>query len=396
MGAPTLVSIAQRAAVKHVDDIQGFADTPLHLIRPILAKVRSPEQLQKMEADSPHIIGPDTVRLWKDFISRDIANGDRNELEPKNPGSWWKVYRKLKRQDEEKQAIAKQILRESLGEHEAARQSKQTTFLPVVLPPQRGERVRLDHGVKIKKIGQNAMAALLKNDRGRSVPTTAPTPVRGGVTQAPTQMVNQYLRSKDMVPLPVPNENTPVRKVRVPYNPFTRAKKVKPTLDLQALALALRAEESKRVNSQRRLPTGTAAAKQPPEPAVKTLQRSAQAAKMSKSAETSRTGTTRTSTVNASLPSKQARATAVDRSSPTDKAVSKITGSSSKAVMTSAAPITTERKEPLQVYSPSKQEARSATLPESSLQSAAPPNPTTRVVKRKAPNIFMPTKKVKR
>jgi len=53
-----------------------------------------------IEQSSPQIAGED-AEIWRGYIKRDIQNWEKKILEPSNPKSWWKVYRKLKKEDEE-------------------------------------------------------------------------------------------------------------------------------------------------------------------------------------------------------------------------------------------------------------------------------------------------------
>ncbi|KAI6812116.1 hypothetical protein KC332_g11808 [Hortaea werneckii] len=99
MPAPTLTSIAQRACVRALPNITDVSDIPYELLRPVLKKIINPAHLREIEQNSPHI-GDADAELWRAFIARDIPNWREKMLEPKNPRSWGKVYRKLIREEE--------------------------------------------------------------------------------------------------------------------------------------------------------------------------------------------------------------------------------------------------------------------------------------------------------
>ncbi|KAI7610612.1 hypothetical protein KC343_g8732, partial [Hortaea werneckii] len=99
MPAPTLTSIAQRTCVRALPNITDVADIPYELLRPVLKKIINPSHLREIEQNSPQI-GDADAELWRAFIARDIPNWQQKIIEPKNPRSWWKVYRKLVREEE--------------------------------------------------------------------------------------------------------------------------------------------------------------------------------------------------------------------------------------------------------------------------------------------------------
>ncbi|GAB1740343.1 hypothetical protein NU219Hw_g5451t1 [Hortaea werneckii] len=99
MPAPTLTSIAQRACVRALPNITDVSDIPYDLLRPVLKKIINPSHLREIEQNSPHI-GDADAELWRAFIARDIPNWQGKIIEPKNPRSWWKVHRKLLREEE--------------------------------------------------------------------------------------------------------------------------------------------------------------------------------------------------------------------------------------------------------------------------------------------------------
>ncbi|KAL8683503.1 MAG: hypothetical protein Q9186_000543 [Xanthomendoza sp. 1 TL-2023] len=104
MPAKSLGDLARRALVKNITNLTDIGDIPYDMIRPVLLKLENPNQLQKLEEASPQLYGVD-AELWINFIKRDIPNAEEKMLYPKNPKSWWKVYRKM-RQEHQKEVDA--------------------------------------------------------------------------------------------------------------------------------------------------------------------------------------------------------------------------------------------------------------------------------------------------
>lgn len=87
---------------------------PYDIVKPILARIKIPEQLRQIELASPQIVG-ETVELWERFIQRDVENWREKNYRPSNPADWPAVYRKY--MDEQKAKIDhdKEKLRQALA-----------------------------------------------------------------------------------------------------------------------------------------------------------------------------------------------------------------------------------------------------------------------------------------
>ncbi|KAF2227867.1 hypothetical protein BDZ85DRAFT_315382 [Elsinoe ampelina] len=215
-GVPSLVSMSRRVAIKHVDDIMTFADLAPHLLPQIIKKVSSPTQLRNLEIESPQIVGlPATAEAWKALIRRDIPDWEKKKVEPKNAALWWKVYRKLKREDEAAQKDAEDQLRNALGAQAAKKESNKSTILHSVLPEAR-TTTKLDHGVSRRTVGMDALKTLrrqtavtamtrsiakkfTKPSASRNAQPVRPAHLdlaanRGTVSQAPAKMVQDYAK----------------------------------------------------------------------------------------------------------------------------------------------------------------------------------------------------------
>ncbi|PNS20741.1 hypothetical protein CAC42_2986 [Sphaceloma murrayae] len=300
MGAPTLVSMSRRTAVKHVDDIMTFADLAPHLLPPIIRKVSSPKQLRDLEIDSPQIVGlPATVEQWKAFIRRDIPNWEKKTLEPKNPALWWKVYRKLKREDEADQKVAEERLKQALGKQAAQKESNKSTILHSVLPEARSSIKHLESGVNRKTVGMDALKALRRQTahsamsrsiahkfKGSVTASRSAQPVRpahldmaanrGTVSAAPSKMVQEYARKAGTSSSALPStasravpaatfSRAPRPQMRNPFKSTVAANRS----NQEALNLAIKIEkqnELRQAEAARRIAASKAEGASPPAP----------------------------------------------------------------------------------------------------------------------------------
>ncbi|THW67000.1 hypothetical protein D6D25_01658 [Aureobasidium pullulans] len=156
MAAP-LLDMAQRACIRHVMDLQDVGELSYKVIRPVLKSVTNPAQLRQIEEASPHI-AEDDAELWEAFIRRDISKAESRlkTTRPRNPSSWWKVYRKLKREDETETKAAEEKLKAALNRHKVDKGSKQTNIVRAVIPS--GEkRTGWSAGPKEKPFGAQAL-----------------------------------------------------------------------------------------------------------------------------------------------------------------------------------------------------------------------------------------------
>jgi elongin-A len=71
--------------------------------------------LAKWEQNTPQIRG-ETGDIWLRLIKRDIPNWRNKPHEPTNPESWWKVYKKLKREADLEERKAEQMLKDKMSD----------------------------------------------------------------------------------------------------------------------------------------------------------------------------------------------------------------------------------------------------------------------------------------
>jgi elongin-A len=131
MPAPSLMAMAQNAAIRNISSITDVADLPYHAVAPILSRIDNPQQLREVEVSCPHIAessGP----LWQALIKRDVSNAESKMVYPKDPKNWWKVYRKMIKQEAADKASAEEALKAAMNGLKSAKSGKETTFVPKV------------------------------------------------------------------------------------------------------------------------------------------------------------------------------------------------------------------------------------------------------------------------
>ncbi|THW76776.1 hypothetical protein D6D19_02845 [Aureobasidium pullulans] len=262
MAAP-LLDMAQRACIRHVMDLQDVGELSYKVIRPVLKSVTNPAQLRQIEEASPHI-AEDDAELWEAFIRRDISKAESRlkTTRPRNPSSWWKVYRKLKREDETETKAAEEKLKAALNRHKVDKGSKQTNIVRAVIPS--GEkRTGWSAGPKEKPFGAQALKnartaadtiTILKRQTaqrqaGRSVAQSTPMhqlqQMRGKVAQAPAHMIRQYAQK------PGPSRPAPIAPQPQAYRPVFASKPQ--TQADRALVTALNQNKQEQEARERRL-----------------------------------------------------------------------------------------------------------------------------------------------
>ncbi|KAM0699604.1 hypothetical protein Q7P36_000607 [Cladosporium allicinum] len=130
-GAPSLTAMAQNAAIRNISSITDIADLPYHAVAPILARIDNPQQLRDVEVNCPHIAEA-SAPLWQALIKRDVSNAQSKMVYPKDPKNWWKVYRKMIKQEAADKAAAEEALRAAMNGLKDAKSGKETTFVPKV------------------------------------------------------------------------------------------------------------------------------------------------------------------------------------------------------------------------------------------------------------------------
>lgn len=107
MPVSSLKRIAHRACVKYIRNLVDIGQVPVELVLTIINKIDNPDQLRKLEENSPEVIGH-TREAWLNLLKRDIPNYDSRMPDGwrdtifavENADRWHKVYTKLRKQVE--------------------------------------------------------------------------------------------------------------------------------------------------------------------------------------------------------------------------------------------------------------------------------------------------------
>ena len=130
-------------------EIDDFGSLPFRLAKPLLAKVQTAEQLYRIEQNSPLYIG-ETKCFWIDLIKRDVADASSDSIpEPKNPASWYKVYKKLVRESDKRVDDDAQILQAALKGLEEKKMERTS----IVVDPRTVPKLPRMHGMRVDKTG---------------------------------------------------------------------------------------------------------------------------------------------------------------------------------------------------------------------------------------------------
>lgn len=160
MPAPSLSAMAQNAAIRNISSITDIAELPYHAVEPILRRIDNPQQLREVEVACPHIAessGP----LWQEFIKRDVSNGASKMMYPKDPKNWWKVYRKMVKQEAADKEAAEEGLKQAMLGLREAKGAKETTYVPKVLSMGQKKKTGFFDGVR--HTGGSSKAPMLWN-----------------------------------------------------------------------------------------------------------------------------------------------------------------------------------------------------------------------------------------
>ncbi|KAI1765318.1 RNA polymerase II transcription factor SIII subunit A-domain-containing protein [Hypoxylon sp. FL1150] len=124
----SLVELCTAVCVRNVRDIHDVGGAPYKILRPILMRVDTAEQLRELEERSPHILGDD-AECWIRLIQRDFPIDYRKtQLQPSNPESWHKVYAKYEKLDADRKRTAAEKLSSAYKKIEQEKQSNVTTI----------------------------------------------------------------------------------------------------------------------------------------------------------------------------------------------------------------------------------------------------------------------------
>ncbi|KAI9645441.1 hypothetical protein NHQ30_006180 [Ciborinia camelliae] len=143
LGAPSLFSTAKAACIKSVPVLDNVGDFEYLQIRDVLKAVKNPEQLHKIEDNSPQIRGED-AELWKAFIARDFPNWRTKNYVPRNPTKWYQVYQKYKAEWDVEIARDRELLRNSMNALKQHKQEHVSKFVDLRALP----KIPRDYGMR--------------------------------------------------------------------------------------------------------------------------------------------------------------------------------------------------------------------------------------------------------
>lgn len=170
MAPPSLLSMAQRSCIRNIAGLQDVGDVAYELIRPVLKRIDNPQQLRNIEIASPQIADAD-AELWRAFIARDIPNWEEKIMEPKNPRSWWKVYRKLIREERRAKEEQEEQLMATMMGLDKQKEANQAQIVHKVIPQPGGHKAFAD-GVpnhNVNSWGQPKQPSLQNAKRGKDI-----------------------------------------------------------------------------------------------------------------------------------------------------------------------------------------------------------------------------------
>lgn len=219
MPVKTLVDLATKASIKNVASIGSVGYLPLKLVRPILEKVDSAEQLHQIELSSPLLQGEDEemAELWRALIRKHFPGWEKKNYAPKNPASWHRVYAKYDREQRAAIAQAEAVLRERMGALQKEKEDKvvnivsdrllprlpratRSTFgvrrtggadLPSHLGLNAGIRTKMTNGQSVLKRARKE-AQEISYRQGLSTPSGSLSIRAGQIKRAPEAMVNDH------------------------------------------------------------------------------------------------------------------------------------------------------------------------------------------------------------
>ena len=140
--------------------IESVGDMLYTQVKPILARVQDPEQLRRIEENSPQLQGED-VELWKKLIARDVPTWEKKDYYPSDPSKWYKVYKRYVREQKEEIERDKEQLRATMMGIKANREqhTSQLVDLKKVVVP-RDPRMRVGDGARKRPGFQKDMSTL--------------------------------------------------------------------------------------------------------------------------------------------------------------------------------------------------------------------------------------------
>ena len=196
-GAPSLYDAAKRQALRMLKNIDDLGDMPFKVAEPLLKKVQTAAHLRRIEVNCPQYVG-ETRQIWINMIKRDVLQW--NELEPKNPASWCKLYAKLVAAETKATAASALILKNAFSDLAAEKGDRQIMTTNLLHKSQiKGSRaakrapsvdqssLRFNNGSRTKMVtGKDVVARAKREARERSQALNS-----NSILAQPTHKLNQ-------------------------------------------------------------------------------------------------------------------------------------------------------------------------------------------------------------
>jgi len=205
MAPRSLYELAKIAAIRNIDLLTDIGELPYDFMRPVLLKIENPDQLRQLEITCPQLLGHDG-EIWLKLIKK-VPGWDKKPHEPKNPESWWKVYRKLKKEADQDTRDAEEMFKEKMAVQMAKRDAH-TITAPVMMIPEKSQKrkagpitftrtadkssLRFTGGSKTKNVIEKARRETAEAKLRRQGALTTPTHLlpSSQVRRAPQNMID--------------------------------------------------------------------------------------------------------------------------------------------------------------------------------------------------------------
>ncbi|KAK4129558.1 hypothetical protein N657DRAFT_563693 [Parathielavia appendiculata] len=121
-GAPSLVDICLRKAIKNIHLITSLGAMPPQYTQLLLKAVKTAQQLREIEANSDtDEIYDHTAEHWQRFIKTKFSRlSTKHNFAPSDPKSWHKVYDLYAKLDAEEAAAATEMMKQQFSQKQAS------------------------------------------------------------------------------------------------------------------------------------------------------------------------------------------------------------------------------------------------------------------------------------
>lgn len=134
---PSLFDLAKRVCIRHINVIDDVGDLPYSVVKPILARVESPDKLKTIQQNCPQLV-PEINELWQDFICRDIGPETLDKFlnasdleETVKITDWSALYFKLRETKLTKEKAQVEELKKAMKKHNDKKEKRQVGFANV-------------------------------------------------------------------------------------------------------------------------------------------------------------------------------------------------------------------------------------------------------------------------